>query len=122
MCDMEDWEEFVLDSVVRGHHIYKSIWTPFIGEVLRAETEEGNEEDRYAVAVLNGGVIVGHVPRNFSKTFYFFLRHGGSIECKITGHRKLGVGLEVPCTYTLSGKPKYIKRLIKLLMPKADSE
>ena len=118
---MEDWEDFAMDSVVRGHHVYKSIWTPFLGEVLRAETEEGNEEDRYAVAILKvSGVVVGHVPRSFSRTFYFFLRHGGSIECKITGHRKYGTGLEVPCTYTLSGKPKYIKRLVKLLT-KADS-
>lgn len=80
--------------------------------------EEGNEEDRFAVAILkDDGVVVGHVPR---RTFYFFLRHGGSIECKITGHRKFGNGLEVPCTYTLSGKPKYIKRLVKLLT-KVDS-
>ena len=84
--------------------------------------EDGNAEDRHAVAILKGGTVVGHVPRNFSRTFYFFLGHGGSIECKITGHRKFGLGLEVLCTYTLSGKPKYIKRLIKLLTPKADSE
>ena len=79
--------------------------------------EEGNEEDRYAATILkDGGLVVGHVPRSFSRTFYFFLRHGGSIEC-----RKFGIGLEVPCTYTLFGKAKYIKRLIKLLT-KADSD
>ena len=49
------------------------------------------------------------------------MRHEGSIECKITGHRKFRIGLEVPCMYTLSGKQKYIKRLIKLLT-KADSD
>ena len=119
---MEDREDFAVDSVVRGHHIYKSIWTPFLGEVLRAEMEEGNGEDRYAVAILkDGGIVVGHVPCSFSRTFYLFLRHGGSIECRITGHRKIGIGLEVLCTYTLSGKPKYIKRLVKLLT-KADSD
>ena len=116
---MEDWEDFAVDSVVQGHHVYKSIWTPFPGEVLQAEMEEVNEED---IAILkDDGIVVGHVPRSFSRTFYFFLRHGGSTECKITGHRKLGIGLEVSCTYTLSGKPKYIKRLVKLLM-KADSD
>ena len=103
MEDWEDWEDFAMDSsVVRGHHVYKSIWTPFLEEVLQAETEEGNEEDRYAVAILkDSGVVVGHVPRSFSRTFYFFLRHRGSIECKITEHRKYGIGLEVLCTYTL---------------------
>ena len=120
--DMEDWEDFTVDSVVRGHHAYKSIWTPFLEEVLRVEMEERNKEDRYAVAILkDSGVVVGHVPCSFSKPFYFFLRHGGSIECKITGHRKFRNGLEVPCTYTLSGKPKYIKRLVELLI-KADSD
>ena len=83
---MEDWEDFAVDSVVRGHHIYKSIWTPFLGEVLRVEMEERNEEDRYALALLkDGGVVVGHVPRSFSRTFYFFLRYGGTIECKVRG-------------------------------------
>ena len=27
-------EEFQLESCVRGHHIYKSTWTPLLGEVL----------------------------------------------------------------------------------------
>ena len=119
---MEDCEDFAVDIVVRGHHVYTSVWTPFLGEVLRVEMEERNEEDRYAVAILkDGGVVICHVPRSFSKTFYFFLRQGGSTECKITGHRKFGNGLEVPCMYTLSGKLKYIKRLVKLLT-KADSD
>ena len=95
--------------------MYKSIWTPYVGEVLPARVEEGNEEDRYTVAVLKGNIAVGCVPCNFSRTFYFFLRHRGSIECRITGHRKFRVGLKVLCTYTLSGKTKYVKRLVKLL-------
>ena len=28
-------DEFTVESVVRGHHIYKTIWTPYIGEKLR---------------------------------------------------------------------------------------
>jgi len=76
---MEDWEDFAVDSAVWGHHIYKSIWTPFLGEVLRVEMEEGNEEDIYTVAILNdGGVVVGHVLRSSSRTFYFFLRQWGT--------------------------------------------
>ena len=27
-------DEFTVESVVRGHHIYKTIWTPYIGEKL----------------------------------------------------------------------------------------
>ena len=43
--------------------------------------------------------------------------HGGSIECTITGYRKYGVGLEVSCTYKMSGPLKHIKILVKLLTP-----
>ena len=40
------------DSVIRGHHVYKDIWTPFIGEVLRVEQETHNVQDQFAVAVV----------------------------------------------------------------------
>lgn len=54
-------------------------------------------------------VIVGHAPREISKIFHFFLRHDGTITANVTGHRQFGHGLEVPCCYTLTGKPKFIK-------------
>ena len=37
-------------SVIRGHHVYKSVWTPEVGEELSLVTEDGNEHDKYAVA------------------------------------------------------------------------
>ena len=36
-------------SVVRGHHIYKSLWTPEVNEILLLRRETGNEQDEYAV-------------------------------------------------------------------------
>ncbi len=102
-------EEFDLDGVVRGHHVYKSIWTPVLGEMLTVGVEDGNSEDQYAIGVYRSSILVGHAPRELSRIFFCFLRHaGGTIECRITGHRKLGVGLEVPCTYLMSGKAKFI--------------
>ncbi len=44
--------EFVLASCVRGHHVYKDIWSPNFGEELKCRREEGNVKDSYAVAVL----------------------------------------------------------------------
>ena len=41
-----------LDSVVRGHHVYKRLWTPFIGEQLDVVREDENEHDSRAVADL----------------------------------------------------------------------
>ncbi len=34
-----------LDSVVRGHHVYKRNWTPTVGEQLQLRPEEDNESD-----------------------------------------------------------------------------
>ena len=52
------------ESVVRGHHIYKTVWTPVIGEELPVEREEDNQHDQHAVAVVKNGDIVGHIPRS----------------------------------------------------------
>ncbi len=57
-----------LDSVVRGHHVYKRIWTPTVREQLQLRPEEGNERDPRAVAVLKHGVIVGHLPQKMAGT------------------------------------------------------
>ena len=39
------------NSVVRGHHVYKDIWTPFVGEILHVEQEDDNPEDCFAVCI-----------------------------------------------------------------------
>ena len=111
-------EHFCLESTVRGHHVYKSTWTPLLGQVLQTSTESGNEHDRFAVAFTKDDNAVGHLPREISKVAWYFLHHGGEITCEITGRRKRsgvpGKGLEVPCTYTYLGSPKMIKKLVKL--------
>ena len=50
--------------------------------------EAGNTEDRFAIAVTKDDMVVGHVPREFSKLCRHFLRHGGTIACEVTGRRK----------------------------------
>ena len=57
---------FNKDSVVSGHHIYKTYWTPVVGEELRLETEEDNKYDEHAAAVMKDGYIVGQSPLTFS--------------------------------------------------------
>ena len=39
----------VYESIVRGHHVYKDIWTPMIGELLEVQREPENEHDHRAV-------------------------------------------------------------------------
>ena len=60
-----------LDSGIRGYHVYKDTWDPFEGEILNTKHEIGNVMDKRAVAVLKTEVIVGHLPRENSKVFFF---------------------------------------------------
>ena len=39
------------ESVVRGHHVYKIVWTPFIGDSLVVNYKTANSNDSNAVAV-----------------------------------------------------------------------
>ena len=94
---------FSIDSVVRGHHVYKDIWSPEIGEILQCQIDSYNIHDMYAVAVKRDGIsIVGHVPRTISTPCHLFLRKGSNITCEITGSREFSRdlpqgGLDVPC-------------------------
>ena len=39
------------ESAIRGHHVYKSIWTPEIDEFLVCKRERHNVHDPFAVVV-----------------------------------------------------------------------
>jgi hypothetical protein len=46
------WSDYeVYNSCVRGHHVYKDLWTPVVGEGLICRAEFGNVHDPYAIAV-----------------------------------------------------------------------
>ena len=104
-----------LESVVRGHHVYKRVWRPATGEQLKLIREECNEHDPRTVAIMKDERVVGHIPQYIAKTVWFFLRRGGSGMCEITGRRKKGNGLEVPCVYSLSGPDKLVRKLESVL-------
>ena len=71
--------EHCLGSVIRGHHIYKTIWMPYTGERLGVEREGGNTNDSYAVSIIKDDLIVGHVPREMSRICWHFLGHEGTM-------------------------------------------
>ena len=111
---------FLYESVIRGHHIFKYVWTLCLGEILLVGKEAGNHHDRYAVALLKADrTPVGHVPREFSRNFWHYLSHGGKISCEVTGRRKYGKGLEVPCVYKFLGSEKLVKKMKSILTQKS---
>ena len=67
---------YLHESVIRGHHVYKAVWNPVLGEVHCLAPEEGNEHDRFAICVKRGDEIIGHIPRELSREVWRFLRHG----------------------------------------------
>ena len=108
------------NSCVRGYHIYMSIWDAVIGEELPCRRDTGNERDRYAVAVMKDGTIIGHLPRKISRPCLLFLRRGNSITCHVTGHRRYSSdlpqgGLEIPCILMFESKIKEITKIKKFV-------
>ena len=99
--------------------MYKDIWTPTTGKILEVQREVDNEHDRRAVSLLKSGTIVGHVPREFARVFWFFLGRGGKISCEVTGRPKHGKGLEIPCVYTITGQEKVIVKTKEMLRAKS---
>ena len=88
---------------------------------------EGNCKDPYAVAIMQGTTIIGHVLRKISAACSLFLQQNGTIQCSITGARIYSAdlpqgGLEVPCVLKFNNKPKYVAKVKKLLTPNNDDD
>ena len=99
--------------------MYKTMWVAAVGEELVCEREPTNASDRYAVAALKSGVIIGHLLRKVTKTRSLFLRRGGCISCTVSGGRRLSSdlpegGLEMPCKLLFKGKAKEMDTFLKL--------
>ena len=76
--------EFHVEAMVRGYHIYQSIWDAAVnGEVLSCYREVGNTHDPSAIAVRKDAVTVGHIPRAISSVCSIFICQGGIISCMV---------------------------------------
>ena len=86
------------ESFVTGHHVYKAVWSPFIGESLNTQMELDN--------------VQGHVPREISRYCSFVLNSGGTMDATVTGAREnsRGNGMEVPCKYKLKGPKTFLSK------------
>ena len=100
---------FSIETVVRGYHVYNSVWNTMCGKVFSYGRELNNAEDEFAVAVKVQDILritVGHVLREISRLAWHFMRLGGRITCRVTDSRRYlpiihGV-LEIPCVAQFS--------------------
>ena len=108
-----------VQSYIRGYHAYIDVWTPSIGETLLLRREPDNLKDMSAVAVVNDGEVVGHIPYNMSNIVSQFLRRDyNKAFAEVTGdkvNRGARYGLEIPCIYRLYGPEPYLKKLREVL-------
>ena len=105
---------------VKGHHAYKYIWTPEIGQSLDAKIESNNPVEKYAVCIQKSGKVVGHFKKEatgkFTKAIFLFLRGDPNskvktIKCGRRYNLGDGEGLYVPCKLKLVGHRKFIHLL-----------
>ena len=79
----------MVESCVRGFHVYHDIWTPTTGEKISCVTEDTNPIDLYAVAIKRRTEVIGHVPHKISAACFLFIQRGGIFHCVITdSHRQ----------------------------------
>lgn len=98
------------ETVIRGHHVYKSVWTPAKGHELQCKQDtraEAKEHDPNAIGVYlvsecDEKKLVGHVPIELSRLLKNFLdaNDENKLCAQITGKRKREVGLVVPANFT----------------------
>ena len=109
---MED-NQFFVDSVVRGHHVYKDRCAPMLKETSQCFREVRNREDHFAIAVYEDEDIVSPI----SMLCSIFLRQGGTIRCVVSGNCQYscdfpqGGELAVPCKLYFIGNSQELKKI-----------
>ena len=95
-------------SFIRGYHGYKDMWEPALGDVLLLEREITNIKDKFAIAVMQGSTVVGHMPYNTAPAVSYFLKRStNKAVVEGTGaavNRGTGYGMEIPCKQILWDK------------------
>ena len=102
MTRIEGYSDFVLSyktelkSLVRGHHVYQSVWTSTVEENLFTAPDKRKGAliyDEFAIGVYKDekcSLLVGHLPIEISSLTYHFLKKSSEnkIIVKITGKRE----------------------------------
>ena len=91
-------------SVIRGHHVYSSIWSPALEETLFAFPdlrEEAEEYDKFSIGIYKEKghrALVGHIPIEISSLcFHFLNQHPSQDQCSRHGEARTRSGLGDAC-------------------------
>ena len=60
-------KSFRIESVVSGHHVYKTLWAPHLEKEPVTRRELDNEHNQFAGAVVKGEHTVGDMPTEISR-------------------------------------------------------
>ena len=97
------------ETVIRGHHVYKSVWSPVIDQVLECKRDmRAKAQDHYSNAI---GVylisnqketLAGHIPIELSRLLKNFIEENAENKlcARVIGKRKREVGLVVPAKFS----------------------
>ena len=105
---MDHMHTFSVKAMVRGYHVYKSVWDAACDDnILPCKREIGNPHDPSSVAVKKGIVVDGHVPRKISTIYSVIICWGCTILCRVNGSwcyssNLLQGVLEIPCILIFS--------------------
>ena len=104
--------EIKCDAPIRGHHVYKEIWTPREGGSLyckKVYCSEMLDIDRHAVGIYKKDRLVGNLPVELSRIILYFLQESETNEVKVVvnGKRRQGLTMVVSSKYCArtEGKP-----------------
>ena len=83
ICCQNELEIVERKTYIKGHHVYKDVWTPAVGEVLQVEMESKG----YSYSQCSAKIV-------------------GS-RCNLVD----GEGMQVPCELHIVGEKRFVERL-----------
>ena len=102
-------EAFQFESFIIEHSHNQHVWQ--IGEELTIAREQPSSKEFIVNILKNSETIVGHTPREVSRSFTALLISGGNVTVKVIADpvKSMIHGMRVPCTYIVSGKRTFVQ-------------
>ena len=121
-CEFKIMHQIKFQSLIRGHHMYKNVWSPYKGETLTAQPDnqdEAQENDKCVVGIHKKNddgskELVDLAPVEFSSLLYHFLQASAEncINVEVIDKRKREVGLVVLAKYNAFTRNKKIAMVL----------